>query len=79
MNYSYVNPEDAASSKSAFKNRYKVNHFAGQDTTAEEINAFRQFNKFKTLTKTTFVTNVTKRVILRTIAQGICLPEGMGE
>ena len=51
MNYSSTNSEDAASSKGASsKNRYKVNHLAGQDALIEEINAFRQFwkfNKFK--------------------------------
>ena len=41
MNYSYTNSEDAALSKNASKNRYKVNHFAGQDTSMEEIHAFR--------------------------------------
>ena len=51
MNYSYVNSEDAASSKGASKNRYKVNHFAGQDTSIEEINAFRQFRKFNKFKK----------------------------
>ena len=30
INYSYVNSEDAASSKGASKNRYKVSHLAGQ-------------------------------------------------
>ena len=40
MNYSYVNSEDAAVSKGASKNIYKVNHLAGQDVSIEEINAF---------------------------------------
>ena len=40
INYSYVNSEDAAPTKGASKSRYKVNHFACQDTSVEEINAF---------------------------------------
>ena len=51
MNYSYVNSEDATSSKGASKNRYKVSHLAGQDTSVEEINAFRQFRKFNKFKK----------------------------
>ena len=40
MNYSYA--EDAALSKGASsKNRYKINHVADGDTSADEINAFR--------------------------------------
>ena len=51
MNYSYTNSEDATKSASS-KNRYKVNHLVGQDASIDEINAFRQFqkfNKFKTI------------------------------
>ena len=45
MNYSYA--EDAALSKGASsKNRYKINHLADEDASADEINAFRQFQKF---------------------------------
>ena len=52
MNYSYTNSEDAESSKGASsKNRYKVNHLAGQDASIEEINAFRQFRKFNKFKK----------------------------
>ena len=51
MNYSYVNSEDAASSKGASKNRYKVNYFAGQGASIEEINPFRQFRKFNKFKK----------------------------
>ena len=50
MNYSYVNSEDAAPTKGASKNRYKVNHLTNQDAFIDEINAFckfRKFNKFK--------------------------------
>ena len=47
MNYSYTNSEDAAPTKGASsKNRYKVNHLAGEDASIDEINAFRQFRKF---------------------------------
>ena len=45
MNYSYT--EDAALPKGASsKNRYKINHVAAGDTSADEINAFKQFQKF---------------------------------
>ena len=46
MNYSYVNSEDAAPTKGASKNRYKVNHLTDQDASIDEINAFCQFCKF---------------------------------
>ena len=51
MNYSYVNSEDAAPSKGTSKKRYKVKHFAGQDASVEEINAFGQFRKFNKFKK----------------------------
>ena len=51
MNYSYVNAEDAAPTKGASKNRYKVNHFTSQDASIDEINAFRQFRKFNKFKK----------------------------
>ena len=51
MNYSYVNSEDAATTKGASKNRYKVNHFTSQDASIDEINAFRQFRKFNKFKK----------------------------
>ena len=35
----------------ASKSRYKVNHFAGQDASVEEINGFRQFRKFNKFKK----------------------------
>ena len=45
MNYSYA--EDAALAKGASsKNRYKINHVADGDTSVDETNAFRQFQKF---------------------------------
>ena len=50
MNYSYTNSEDAASSKGASsKNRYKVNHLAGQDALIEEINALDSFENLTSL------------------------------
>ena len=52
MNYSYVNSENAKSTNEASQNRYKVNSLADQNSSIDEINAFRQFrifNKFKNL------------------------------
>ena len=46
MNYSYVNSEDAKSTKGASKNTYKVISLADQTPPIDEINAFRQFRKF---------------------------------
>ena len=51
-NHRHINSEDAALSKGASsKNRYKINHVADGDTSTDEINAFKQFqrfNKFRT-------------------------------
>ena len=49
MNYSYVNSEDAKSTKGASKNTYKVISLADQTPPIDEINAFRQFRKFNNL------------------------------
>ena len=86
MNYSYVNAEDAAPTKGASKNRYKVNHFTSQDASIDEINAFRQFRKFNKFKKNLREADENdvcyqcdKKGHFMHNFPGTCLPEGMGE